>query len=56
MQLAHVSLVCLVFAAGFVSTEGKDILLVLTPLANSRITLSASVTIFLFGKLYKNFA
>ena len=26
MQLAHVSLVCLVFAAGFVSTEGKEIL------------------------------
>ena len=26
MQLAHVSLVCLVFVAGFVSTEGKEIL------------------------------
>ena len=50
MQLAHVSLVCLVFAAGFVNTEGKDILLVLTPLANSQITLSTSVTIFFFGK------
>ena len=29
MQLAHVSLVCLAFAAGFLSTEGKSILHVL---------------------------
>ena len=29
MQLAHVSLVCLVLVAGFVSTEGKDVLHVL---------------------------